>query len=244
MTRISINLNKVALIRNARGGDSPDIKYVANLGIMNGCTGITLHPRADARHSTVEDVQTILNLKEVSSGEVEFNLEGDLREELLDLVKSHGIHQFTIVPVREGEKTTERGFSLNEKRDSLMSAIKDLKAARDVRISLFIEPEPASVAYAAEIGCDAVELHAKWYARAFCTHRESKEVRRLHFAALEARNLGLKVNLGHDISLVNISTVINKIKPDEVSVGHALIVESFLQGFPRTLRKYVSIANG
>lgn len=242
MTRISINLNKVALLRNSRGSGNPDIKYVANLGIMSGCTGITLHPRVDRRHALFEDVLTILALNEVVSGEVEFNLEGDLREDIIELVKGHNIHQFTIVPVREGERTTERGFSVGEKKEILISTIREVKAARKVRVSLFVEPEPSAVKYAAEVGCDAVELHTKWYARAFCTHRESEEIKRLHFAALEARNLGLKVNLGHDISLVNISTVINKIKPDEVSVGHALIVESFLQGFSRTLRKYIAIA--
>ncbi|KYH12430.1 pyridoxine 5'-phosphate synthase [Neorickettsia sp. 179522] len=244
MTRVSINLDKVALLRNSRSTGSPDIKYVANLGIMSGCNGITLHPRADKRHALVEDVQTILGLSEVACGEVECNVEGDLRPEIIELVASSPIHQFTIVPVREGERTTERGFSVGEKEALLRSTIDEIKKKRGVRISLFIEPEPASVKYAAEVGCDAVELHAKWYARAFCTHRESEEIKRLHFAALEARNLGLKVNLGHDLSLVNISTVINKIKPDEISIGHALIVESFLQGFSRTLRKYVSIARG
>lgn len=240
MTKLSVNLNKVALLRNSRDNGFPDMKHVANLVILSGCHGITLHPRKDGRHALLSDVKLVSNLKEVISGKLEFNLEGDIREEIISMVENYNVHQFTIVPVEDGEKTTQRGFSVGEKEAELLAMIKRIKAKKeDIRFSIFIEPETASVEYAHSLGCNAIEIHTKHYAKAFCTRNESEEVRRIQNAADLARKLGLNVNLGHDLSLVNVSTLINKIKPDEISIGHALIVESFLSGFPKTMKKYL-----
>lgn len=243
MTKLSVNLNKAALLRNSRGCQVPDLKYIADLLIAQGCQGITLHPREDGRHATIEDIAMLSELPEVRSRQVELNIEGDLRPEVLEALQKYNVHQFTIVPVKSGEKTTERGFQVNEEKEKILAAIKLLKLKKDIRISLFIEAVQEAVNYAHVLGCDAVEFHTKWYAKAFCTHNESAEVNKLRVAASLARELGMRVHLGHDLSLANISTIIDKIRPDEVSVGHWMITEALLQGLPRTFKKYLHICN-
>ena len=243
MTLVSINLNKVALLRNSRENDFPNVKYVANLAIISGCKGITIHPREDQRHATRKDVSVISSLPEVEKGKVSFNLEGDLREDIFDMVETYNVHQFTIVPVEKCEKTTERGFKVGERESEIKSAITMLKDKKSVRISIFIEPDIDSVDYAYSLGCDAVEIHCKWYAQSFCTNRESEEVKRVCLASNRAKEKNLRVHLGHDLSLVNLSMIAKKVKPDEVSVGHAAIVESLYQGFPRVIKKYMTISH-
>ncbi len=235
IVRLSVNLNKVALLRNARDGDAtPDLRVAALDAINAGCHGITLHPRRDERHAKISDIPVLAEIAKERN--VEINIEGDLRSDLIDAVQKNNVSQFTIVPVRSGEKTTERGWNENDDEGLLLDTIRLLKGK--LRISVFIEPDVDAVRYVSKLGVDAVEFHTKWYAKSFDTNQQRYELDKINRATSIARVLGLRVNLGHDLNLVNLPAVIREVKPDEVSIGHALISDVISYGLGHVVGEY------
>jgi pyridoxine 5-phosphate synthase len=242
MVRLSINVNKVATIRNSRGGSVPSVIEAVSACVEAGAPGITVHPRADARHVTTSDVREIAEFLTSLRGRVEYNIEGDPRPDLLDLVHSVRPDQCTLVPVRPGEITSQAGWSAQTPRKALAQTIDDLRKLR-IRVSLFVDPEDAAVRWAADLGADRIELYTEPFARAF--ERGDEEARRAFQTyanvATVAHGLGLGVNAGHDLDLENL--VLFRTLPylDEVSIGHALISHALFVGLTRSVRDYLAV---
>lgn len=239
MTHLSVNLNKVALVRNARGGGVPDVVAAARLAIEQGCDGLTVHPREDARHATLDDVRRLAALDEVKSGAIELNVEGDLRPELMAVVREVGATQFTAVPVLPGEITTTHGWRSRGDEPALRKAI-DYFRGRS-RVSLFADPEPEGIHLAADVGANAIELHTYDYAQAYSTPRQEEVLERYAQAAEVARSRGLRVHAGHDLDLENLEAFLDRIRPEEVSIGHALVSRAILVGLEVVTREYVEL---
>lgn len=238
MGMLSVNLNKVAWLRNARDIGLPDVADVARVVVESGAKGLTVHPRADGRHIKLDDVLAIAALPEVRSGAVEFNIEGDLRPELLRLAKAVKATQFTVVPVIPGELTSSRGWRAYDDQDALESAVAHF---RDVsRVSVFSDAAEHSISLAAAAGVDAVELYTGDYARAFGTRRGEELLAQLEEAATLARSHGLRVHTGHDLDLTNLPPLLRRVRPDELSIGHAIISEALYKGIGQTVRDYIA----
>ena len=245
MAKLSVNVNKVATVRNSRGGKVPSVLEAVRACIAAGSPGITVHPRADARHITAADVRDISSHLRSLPGRVEYNIEGDPRPDLLDLVHEVKPDQCTLVPVRPGEITSQAGWSVDTPRAQLEQVIAALKAD-GIRVSLFVDPEEAPVRWAADLGADRVELYTEPFARAF--ERGTEEGRRsvecdAQVARL-ARSLGLGVNAGHDLDLDNL--VLFRALPhlDEVSIGHALVSHALFVGLRQSVRDYLDVLAG
>lgn len=242
MVRLSVNVNKVATIRNSRGGSVPSVLDAVRACIDGGAPGITVHPRADARHITAEDVRTIAHHLSPLEGRVEYNIEGDPRPDLLALVHEVKPDQCTLVPVRPGEITSQAGWPPSTPRDGLGRVVADLRSA-GIRVSLFVDPQDAPVRWAADIGADRVELYTEPFARAFehsdAAARESFAV--YTRAAELAHDLGLGVNAGHDLDLDNLVMFRKLPYLDEVSIGHALISYALFIGLTHSVREYLDV---
>ena len=242
MIRLSVNVNKVATIRNSRGGSVPSVLDAVKVCVDAGAPGITVHPRADERHVTAADVREIAGLLASLDRRVEYNIEGDPRPDLLDLV--HGVRpdQCTLVPVRPGEITSQAGWSADTPRPAITRIVDGLKAA-GIRVSLFVDAEDAPIRWAADLGADRVELYTEPFARAF--ERGAAEAGRSFAlysqAAALAHSLGLGVNAGHDLNLENLVLFRTLAHLDEVSIGHALISRALFVGLDRTVRDYLEV---
>jgi pyridoxine 5-phosphate synthase len=244
MIRLSVNVNKVATLRNSRGGDVPSVQEAVAVCLAAGAPGITVHPRADRRHITPDDVRAIAELVRVHHPGVEFNIEGDPRPELLTLVHEVTPHQCTLVPVVPGEITSQAGWTPASARD-LSQPIEELKR-RGIRVSVFVDPEPAAIRLAAHVGADRVELYTEPFARAF--ERSADEARstftRYAAAAELAHELGLGVNAGHDLDLQNLVLFRRLPYLDEVSIGHALVSRALFVGLDTVVGEYVAMLAG
>jgi pyridoxine 5-phosphate synthase len=242
MVRLSVNVNKVATVRNSRGGTIPSVLDAVKVCIDAGAPGITVHPRADARHITAADVRDIAALLGPLRGRVEYNVEGDPRPDLLELVRRVGPDQCTLVPVRAGEITSQAGWSPDTPREALARAVADLRGA-GIRVSLFVDPEEAPIRWAADLGADRVELYTEPYARAFDRSRTDGERSfALYARAAElAHSLRLGVNAGHDLNLDNLLAFRRLPHLDEVSIGHALISHALFVGLSRSVRDYLDV---
>jgi len=232
MINLSVNVNKVATLRNARGGDEPNVLQAARTCVAAGCQGITVHPRADQRHIRPDDVRELANALTV-----EFNIEGDPRPDLLDLVCQVRPDQCTLVPVSPGEVTSDHGWDLERDKAVLREAIERLKS-HDIRVSLFMDPHPENMNKAAAVGADRVEMYTAPYAWAQTEQNISREFGRLrdtHDAALEA---GLELNAGHDLNLQNLPRLRQLPGLKEVSIGHALISYALYVGLDRAVKDY------
>jgi pyridoxine 5-phosphate synthase len=242
MIRLSINVNKVATVRNSRGGRVPSVLDAVSTCIAAGVPGITVHPRADARHITPADVRDISSHLRSLEGRVEYNIEGDPRPDLLDLVHEVKPDQCTLVPVRPGEITSQAGWSVQTPRAQLDRVISALKAD-GIRVSLFVDPEEPPVRWAADLGADRVELYTEPFARAF--ERGTEEGRRSFESyarvASVANSLGLGVNAGHDLDLDNLVLFRRLPHLDEVSIGHALISHALFVGLRQSVRAYLDV---
>lgn len=242
MTRLSVNVNKIATLRNSRGGRLPDPIDAARVCVESGAHGVTVHPRADQRHIRPADVSAIAKYLAPHRGRVEFNIEGDPRPDLLDMVRTVMPDQCTLVPVTPGEITSQAGWPSNTPKNELGAIVSDLKARR-IRVSLFVDPEPAPIRWAAELGADRVELYTEPYARAFASGpaagREcfAKYVE----AATLAHELGMGVNAGHDLDLENLVLFRTLPHLDEVSIGHAIISRAVYVGLATVVREYLSV---
>lgn len=241
MVRLSVNVNKVATLRNSRGGSIPSVLEAVRVCIAAGAPGITVHPRADERHITSADVRALARELAPLREQVEFNIEGDPRPDLLQLVLETRPHQCTLVPVRPGEITSQAGWSPDASGDDLRQIVADLRGA-GVRVSLFVDPELQAVDWAADLQADRVELYTEPFARAFergpRAARESFDC--YAAAAVRAHERGLGVNAGHDLDLENLPLFRQVPHLDEVSIGHALISRALFVGLDRVVREYLA----
>ena len=242
VARLSVNVNKVATIRNSRGGQIPSVLEAVEVCVAAGARGVTVHPRADARHVTAADVRGIAAGLSRTGGGVEFNIEGDPRPDLLELVHAVKPDQCTLVPVCPGEITSQAGWAVDTPRDALARVVGGLRAAR-VRVSLFVDPDEAPIRWAADLGADRVELYTEPFARAFERGREEADRSFAVYsrAAELAHALGLGVNAGHDLDLDNLVMFRGLPHLDEVSIGHALISRAVFVGLTRSVREYLDV---
>ncbi len=241
MARLSVNVNKVATIRNSRGGPIPSVVDAARVCLEAEAPGITVHPRADQRHITPTDVREIAELLAPFRQRVEYNIEGDPRPDLLALVHEVKPHQCTLVPVREGELTSEAGWPADTPTDVLRRQVAELRDA-GIRVAMFVDPEPDAIRWAADLGADRVELYTEPYARTFATTGADlqAELDRYARAASLASELGLGVNAGHDLDLENLPDFVGAMPVlDEVSIGHALISYALFVGLRQAVREYL-----
>jgi pyridoxine 5-phosphate synthase len=242
MTRLSVNVNKIATVRNSRGGSVPSVLDAVRVCVAAGVPGITVHPRADARHITAADVREVSALLQTMQGRVEFNIEGDPRPDLLQMVHAVKPTQCTLVPVKPGEITSQAGWSPHTPRQE-MAAIVGALRGDGIRVSIFVDPEEAPIRWAADIGGDRVELYTEPYARAF---ERGEAAGRASFetyatAARLAASLGLGVNAGHDLDLENLVLFRRLPHLDEVSIGHALVSHALFVGLERSVRDYLEV---
>jgi len=234
MTHLSVNINKIATLRNARGGNNPDVIKVALDCEKFGADGITVHPRPDERHITYKDVQ---ELKKVLT--TEFNIEGNPTEEkFVKLVLDTKPHQVTLVPDVQGQLTSDHGWDTVKHQDYLIKTIALFKNA-GIRVSIFVDPITSMVEAAATTGTDRIELYTESYATAFTKGLQETAVEPYKQASLLAHQLGLGINAGHDLDLQNLAFFKKSIPHlDEVSIGHALVCDSLYLGLHNTIQLY------
>jgi len=234
MTHLSVNVNKIATLRNARGGNNPDVIKVALDCEKFGADGITVHPRPDERHITYKDVH---DLKKVLT--TEFNIEGNPTEEkFVKLVLETKPHQVTLVPDAEGQLTSDHGWDTVNNQDYLIKTIALFKSA-GIRVSIFVDPVAAMVEAAATTGTDRIELYTESYATAFAKGNKEKAIVPYTEAAILAHKLGLGINAGHDLDLQNLAYFKNAVPHlNEVSIGHALVCDSLYLGLHNTIQLY------
>ena len=235
--KLSVNVNKVATLRNSRGGAQPDVLEAVDVCVAAGAPGITVHPRADERHIRRSDVHDIAERLKASP-HIEYNIEGDPRPELLELVLKVRPTQCTLVPVKAGEVTSQAGWSPDTSVDELTAIVGNIKKL-GVRVSVFVDPVPAAVKWAAAVGGDRIELYTEPFARAFEAGRGDASFKTYADAAELAHSLGLGINAGHDLDLKNLPMFRQLPYLQEVSIGHALISHALYVGLERSVRDYL-----
>ena len=250
MIRLSVNVNKIATLRNSRGGSVPSVIAAVDTCLDAGAPGITVHPRADERHIRATDAIEIADriaerARQAGGRAAEFNIEGDPRPDLLSLVLQVRPDQCTLVPVKTGEITSQAGWSPDTPIDQMRRIVGDLQAA-GTRVSVFVDPDADAIRWAGGLGADRIELYTEPFARAF---KKSEQEGRRSFdtysaAATLAHGLGLGVNAGHDLDLSNL--VLFRTLPNlaEVSIGHALISHALYVGLDRAVRDYLQAVAG
>lgn len=239
MTMLSVNVNKIALLRNARGQDYPNVIEFVKTCIELGVKGITVHPRPDERHVTRKDVKEISTLLNTMP-EVEFNIEGYPSDTFMELVLQASPDQCTLVPDKPGQLTSDHGWHVDANQELLEQVIGELRQA-GIRSSLFVEPDEKAVEAVAQLKCDRIELYTESYAASYSTPSESSVYEQYREAANKATALGIGVNAGHDLNLVNLGHFLEIPEILEVSIGHALVVESIHQGLAKVIEKYLAI---
>lgn len=242
MVRLSVNVNKVATLRNSRGGQAPSVVEAVRACVDAGAPGITVHPRADERHIRRADVFDVAEALAAVRDRVEYNIEGDPRPDFVDLVERVRPDQCTLVPVRPGEITSEAGWPADTPKQALAEVIARLRAC-GVRVSVFVDPKPGPIEWAAALGADRVELYTEPYARAFERGGKPLEasIATYHAAAERAAAVGLGVNAGHDLDLANLPTFLRLPHIDEVSIGHALMARAMFVGLRSVVQEYLRI---
>ena len=232
-TKLSVNINKIATIRNARGGDIPNVLQSAIDCQRFGAQGITVHPRPDERHITRKDVYDV---KPIIT--TEFNIEGNPQEKFIDLVLDVVPNQVTLVPDAVDAITSSAGWDTKSNLQFLKNVCKRFKDA-GIRVSIFVDPIPEMIRYAAECGCDRIELYTEKYAKEYYENRD-KAIEPYYIAAQEAVKCSLGINAGHDLNLDNLKffaqTIDNLL---EVSIGHALISDALYLGLENTIGAYL-----
>lgn len=238
MTRLSINVNKIALIRNSRGRDFPNLEYFVEELLKLGVNGITVHPRPDERHIKYSDVYQISKIIKKYPG-VELNIEGYPDKKFIKLIKEIIPHQITLVPDHPTQLTSDHGWDLTDPA-IIVAAVKELSDVSS-RLALFIEPNKDDASLAKQIGVDAVEIYTEQYAN--CTVKEDIEqaVKLVAETSIVAKKEGLVVNAGHDLSLENLDLLLNSCSIDEVSIGHSFTVECIKIGMKEVVRRYLDI---
>ncbi|MCX6212773.1 MAG: pyridoxine 5'-phosphate synthase [Bacteroidetes bacterium] len=234
MTRLSVNINKIATLRNSRGGDNPNLVQVAKDCERFGAEGITVHPRPDERHIRYQDVY---DLSAILS--TEFNIEGNPKEtKFVELVLANKPHQVTLVPDTLGQLTSDHGWDTIKEQSYLNEIIGVFKKA-GIRVSIFVDPNEKMVEAAASTGTDRIELYTEMYAKQFAAGNKEKAIEPYINAAALAKKLGLGINAGHDLDRFNLPYLIQSIPSiDEVSIGHALISDALYLGLENTIQLY------
>jgi pyridoxine 5-phosphate synthase len=234
ITKLSVNINKFATLRNSRGGDNPDVVKAAVDAQLFGANGVTVHPRPDERHIRYNDVRAIS--KVITT---EFNIEGNPKEQkFVDLVLEVKPHQVTLVPDALDQLTSDHGWNTIEHKDYLKEIIGVFKA-KGIRVSIFVDPVIEMIKGAAATGTDRIELYTEAYAKEFTAGDERSAVEPYAAAAAVAKELGLGLNAGHDLDLKNLGFLKQHIPHlDEVSIGHALICDALYMGFQNAIQMY------
>ena len=236
MALLSVNVNKIALLRNSRGADFPNVLKVSQDLIKCGAHGITIHPRPDERHAKYADAYT---LKE--NIDVELNIEGNPNERFLDMVCEVKPNQCTLVPDAPDAITSNAGWDCKNNLDYLKPIIARLKD-NGIRSSIFLDPDPSQVPFAAQTGTDRIELYTEFFATSYGTDKQDEVIAKYKTTAAAAVEHGLGVNAGHDLSLENLKFFDENIDGLlEVSIGHALVVEMLYKGMDQTILEYISI---
>jgi pyridoxine 5-phosphate synthase len=234
MTRLSVNINKIATLRNSRGGDNPNLVQVAKDCERFGAEGITVHPRPDERHIRYQDVQDLSNIVTT-----EFNIEGNPKEDkFVALVLAVKPAQVTLVPDTLGQLTSDHGWDTISEQVYLRNVIAKFKTA-GIRVSIFVDPDEQMVQAAATTGTDRIELYTEMYAKQFAIGNKEAAIAPYMVAAALANKLGLGINAGHDLDRFNLPYLIQQIPSiDEVSIGHALISDALYLGLENTIQLY------
>lgn len=234
MTRLSVNINKIATIRNARGGNLPDVTKAAVDCERFGAEGITVHPRPDERHIRYSDVREIRPLITT-----EFNIEGNPIPSFMDLVLEVVPDQVTLVPDALDAITSNAGWDTLKNRDFLTEVCSEFRS-KGIRTSIFVDPDPAMVEGAALCGCDRIEMYTESYAAMYPADKDAAIAPFIRTAEA-ARQCGLGLNAGHDLNLDNLGFFIRSIPwTDEVSIGHAIISDALYMGLEQTIKAYLS----
>jgi pyridoxine 5-phosphate synthase len=240
MTQLSVNVNKVALVRNTRHLGIPDVVRAARLCLQAGAHGITVHPRPDQRHIRAADVADLAALLRQWPGR-EYNIEGNPTQNLMDFIRAVRPQQCTFVPDSEDQFTSDHGWDLADAavRARLQPLVAEARAL-GVRVSLFMDPQPALMAPARALGADRVELYTEPYAAAWGTPGEAAQLQRYAAAARAAQDAGLGVNAGHDLNRDNLAPLLRAVPGvAEVSIGHALIADALELGYAATVQAYL-----
>ena len=238
MTQLSVNLNKVALLRNTRDVGVPDVLRAARIAVDAGASGVTVHPRPDERHTRPSDVFNLSSFTQEAG--VEFNIEGNPTKSFLALVHEVVPAQCTLVPDAPDQRTSDHGWDLGSDGDRLRPIISDLRS-RGIRVSLFMDPDPVVITNAAKVGADRIEIYTEPYAKAFGTQDQAESLDACAKCAEEAERMGLGVNAGHDLNLQNLPALIQSVPGIvEVSIGHALIADALELGLRETVGAYLS----
>jgi pyridoxine 5-phosphate synthase len=242
MTVLSVNVNKIALLRNSRGRDFPHLLQFVEQLVQLGVQGITVHPRPDERHVTRQDVYDISKFLQAYP-HIEFNIEGYPSTAFLDMVIEVSPAQCTLVPDLPGQLTSDHGWDVAANRQQLLDVLGRLAAA-GVRSSLFLDAAVDEVEKLAELGADRIELYTEDYASHFATPAADTVFERYRMAAAKATEMGIGLNAGHDLDLQNLARFLEIPAILEVSIGHALVVESLQQGLESVISQYLSITGG
>lgn len=234
MTKLSVNINKFATIRNSRGGNNPDVLKAAIDAQRFGADGVTVHPRPDERHIRYDDVRQI---KQIIT--TEFNIEGNCREQsFIDLVLEVKPDQVTLVPDTLGQLTSDHGWDTSAHKEYLTEIVAVFRDA-GIRTSIFVDPVVESIEGAALTGTDRVELYTEGYAKLYADGKKEEAIEAYLDAATRAKELGLGINAGHDLDLHNLHYFIKTIPwIDEVSIGHALICDALYLGYENVVQLY------
>jgi pyridoxine 5-phosphate synthase len=252
MTVLSVNLNKVALVRNSRDTSIPEVTRAARTAISAGAAGITVHPRSDMRHIRPSDVHDLSQLLSTEYRGIEFNIEGNpyvgketaaneaIYPGFMALVHEVRPQQCTLVPDGPGQLTSDHGWDLREQSASLKPIVNELQAM-DIRVSLFMDPDAEQIELARQLGVDRIELYTGPYADAWGTSELEAVFQQFYDAAVIAQSLGLGLNAGHDLNLENLGKFCQVPGLVEVSIGHAIITDALWMGLDKAVRAYVSI---
>jgi pyridoxine 5-phosphate synthase len=241
MTALSVNVNKLALLRNSRGRNHPDLLHFAARFIALGVHGITVHPRPDERHVKRADAHALAAFLQ-DFPQVEFNIEGYPSAEFLQLIRATRPHQCTLVPDADNQLTSDHGWNCREQGAMLKPLVQQLQDM-GVRVALFLDPDAEQAEHAAELGADRIELYTESYAQAFGTKAEQSVLQQYRSAAQHAQAQGLGVNAGHDLDLRNLGLFLTIPDILEVSIGHALTVECIEEGMEQVIPRYLQICS-
>jgi pyridoxine 5-phosphate synthase len=237
-TALSVNLNKVALVRNTRHLGIPSVTRAATLCLQAGASGITVHPRPDERHIRAHDVHDLAALLK-DWPDREFNIEGNPFHNLMAFVRAVRPHQVTFVPDSEGQFTSDHGWRFPEDAERLRPLVAEAQAL-GARVSLFMDADASAMAAARAVGADRVELYTEPYAAAWGTPQQGAQLARFREAAQAALDAGLAVNAGHDLNRDNLSAFLRTVpRVSEVSIGHALIADALEMGYEATVADYL-----
>ncbi len=245
MIRLSVNVNKVATVRNSRGGNVPDVVEAVRVCVHAGASGITVHPRADRRHVTHEDVYAIAEALAPwrDRDKVEYNLEGDPREDFIALALDVRPDQCTLVPVVPGEITSQAGWAPDDSSAGIADVVVRMQKA-GIRVSLFVDPQVESIHWAARMGSDRVELYTEPFARGFAGADDPRSKAAFEpyvRAAVLAHSRGLGINAGHDLDLENLMMFRELPHLDEVSIGHAIVSRAIFVGLKQVVGEYLQV---